>query len=195
MIESTVGGWTVTGGRATVELTTDLPPMRRETVTIYGNVAAASHGAKVRGEVLGRGDAALANQQLELRRPPLTWLPGAAGATSTLRLRVAGVEWQPVSTFFDLGPNDHAYTLTRVVADDPGPGTTAPPTRTIVTFGDGVRGARLPTGVENVVADYRAGLGVAGNVGAGRLTLLGADLDELGFNRNRLSLLRRNDLA
>ena len=41
-----------------------------------------------------------------------------------------------------------------------------------MTFGDGVQGARLPTGVENVAATYRSGIGAAGMVGRGPLTLL-----------------------
>jgi predicted phage baseplate assembly protein len=41
-----------------------------------------------------------------------------------------------------------------------------------VVFGDGERGARVPTGVENVTATYRSGIGFAGQVAARRLTLL-----------------------
>ena len=42
----------------------------------------------------------------------------------------------------------------------------------MVTFGDGVRGARLPSGVNNVRATYRQGLGREGNVDAEKLTQL-----------------------
>ena len=44
--------------------------------------------------------------------------------------------------------------------------------RDFVMFGDGMRGARLPSGVNNVRAAYRKGLGTDGNVGAGKLTQL-----------------------
>jgi predicted phage baseplate assembly protein len=44
--------------------------------------------------------------------------------------------------------------------------------REFIVFGDGVRGARLPSGVNNVRAAYRKGLGVAGNVASGALTQL-----------------------
>ena len=37
-------------------------------------------------------------------------------------------------------------------------------------FGDGVHGARLPTGAANVTAAYRVGLGAAGNVPAGQIS-------------------------
>jgi predicted phage baseplate assembly protein len=41
-----------------------------------------------------------------------------------------------------------------------------------VVFGDGERGARLPSGQENLSAAYRTGIGPGGNVRAGSLTLL-----------------------
>ena len=50
---------------------------------------------------------------------------------------------------FGAAPTDRAYTLD---VDEQG--------RTFVVFGDGVRGARLPSGVNNVRATYRKGLGM-----------------------------------
>ena len=41
-----------------------------------------------------------------------------------------------------------------------------------VIFGDGIRGARLPTGQDNVEAIYRRGAGLAGHLEAGQLSLL-----------------------
>jgi len=41
-----------------------------------------------------------------------------------------------------------------------------------VQFGDGVKGARLPTGQNNLRFSYRQGLGTAGNLRAGQLTML-----------------------
>jgi len=43
---------------------------------------------------------------------------------------------------------------------------------TVVKFGDGITGARLPTGIENVTAVYRRGLGAAANVDAAEITML-----------------------
>jgi hypothetical protein len=57
------------------------------------------------------------------------------------------------------GPRDRVY-VTGTTADG----------RTTVTFGDGVHGARLPTGSENVRARYRFGTGRAANVRANRIT-------------------------
>jgi predicted phage baseplate assembly protein len=41
-----------------------------------------------------------------------------------------------------------------------------------VIFGDGQNGSRLPSGVDNVTATYRTGLGLAGEVQAGSLSIL-----------------------
>src|SRR5262249_57573799 len=85
----------------------------------------------------------------------------AGGAGSTLGLRVNDLRWDEVPFFYGHGPTERIYT--RRLSDD---GTTA------VQFGDGVHGARLPTGQENVRAIYRKGVGTAGNVRAGQLTTL-----------------------
>jgi hypothetical protein len=44
--------------------------------------------------------------------------------------------------------------------------------KTTVIFGDGVQGARLPTGQANVTAKYRKGVGLGGLVKAGQLSQL-----------------------
>src|SRR5207237_4055190 len=41
-----------------------------------------------------------------------------------------------------------------------------------VRFGDGIRGARLPSGMQNVKATYRRGIGLVGLVRAGQLSTL-----------------------
>src|SRR5439155_12044979 len=74
---------------------------------------------------------------------------------------VNGEKWTEVDTLYGTAKRDLVY-VTRI-ADD---GTLT------IQFGDGVTGARLPTGRQNVVAGYRQGLGVAGRVGAARLTTL-----------------------
>ncbi len=124
-------------------------------LTIYGNIVDTTRGESVYGEVLGAGNARIANQRFKLKKKPLTYLHQAsAGADSTtqstLRIRVDGIEWQPVGNFFGCGPSDHVYIIRH---DDE--------QNTFIVFGDGIRGARLPPGVANVVADYRFGAGAA----------------------------------
>lgn len=137
---------------------------RRETLTIFGNVVKATHG-ETRQEVLGSGDASQALQTLPLRQSPLTYLAAAtpAGAASTLTLRVNQVEWHETDSLVGSQPNDRVFISQ---TDDSA--------RTTVTFGNGVQGARPPTGAENIAAVYRTGLGVPGNVRAGQISLLTA---------------------
>jgi predicted phage baseplate assembly protein len=147
----------------TLRLAADLAfTYRRPSVRVWGNVVGASHGEST-AEVLGSGDATRPGQSFTLHRSPLTYIasdtPG--GAESTLEVRVDGVRWHEQDDLFPLGPTDHAY-LTRT--DDRG--------ATTVVFGDGVHGARPPTGPENLAAAYRIGIGAAGNVRPGQIMQL-----------------------
>ncbi|MDG9700687.1 putative baseplate assembly protein [Streptomyces sp. DH37] len=142
-------------------LTADLAHRyRRETLVIHGNVVPATHG-ETRDEAIGSGDAGRAGQTFALWNAPLTWLPAdsAPGARPALEVRVDGLLWHPVDSLAGRGPLERVYVV----------GTDADG-RTTVTFGDGVHGARLPTGHENVRARYRFGTGGAANVAAGRIT-------------------------
>ncbi len=132
------------------------------TVVIFANVARATHG-ETRREVLGGGSAATPFQRFTLKQKPLTYVSAAtaSGAATTLEVRVDDVLWQETPSLYGHGPRDRVYITRR--ADD---GTVT------VQFGDGRTGARLPTGVENVRAVYRSGIGVEGLVKAGQLSLL-----------------------
>jgi predicted phage baseplate assembly protein len=134
----------------------------RSTVTFNANVALATHGESVQ-EALGGGDSTQPFQSFALRQPPLTHVSAdtPAGSRSTLEVRVNDLLWTEVPSFFDSRPDDHVY-ITRP-SEEGG---------TIVRFGDGRNGARVPSGQENVRARYRKGIGAAGLVRAGQLTLL-----------------------
>jgi len=132
-------------------------------LTLFGNLLDVTRGESVRFEVLGSGDRRQANQRFKLRKKPLTYLPGAATGKSTLTVRVDGVAWREVPGFFGCGPNDQVYTVRH---DDQ--------QNTFVTFGDGVRGARATSGLENVVADYRYGAGLNAPPAGGIRQLAGA---------------------
>ncbi len=135
---------------------------KRDTVTIFANVARASHG-ETREEILGSGDASKDFQEFYLRQSPLTYLaaPTPAGAESTLNIRVNGVLWHEKESLLQEGPRDHSF-VTKTDNED----------KTEAIFGDGVHAARLPSGVENVKAVYRTGIGKVGNVKANQITLL-----------------------
>ncbi len=134
----------------------------RQTVAINANVAPATHGETVT-ELLGNGNGAQSNQRFTLKRPPLTYTasPTPSGSASTLQLRVNNLLWGEAPSLYSLGPKDQQY-IVRI--DDNASAT--------VLFGDGLKGARLPSGVNNVVATYRSGIGLAGEVEAGSLTIL-----------------------
>jgi len=134
----------------------------RDSVVVYGNVVAASHGESV-SQILGAGNASAAFQRFELKQQPLTYRAAAneIGAAAELSVRVGDIEWTERPTMFGAAPTDRAYTID---TDEQG--------RTFVVFGDGIRGARLSTGVLNVRAAYRKGLGADGNVAAEKLTQL-----------------------
>ena len=151
------------GGRTVLTFQSGLQHgYRAETVTINANVARSTHG-ETTNEVLGSGDASRANQTFLLKKPPLTYVsaPTPSGARSTLALRVNGVLWQEAPSLFGLDSHGRGYVVRRDDAGQPA-----------VLFGDGVHGARLPTGQENVAAQYRSGIGLDGDVAAGSLTTL-----------------------
>lgn len=132
-------------------------------VEVWGNVATSTQGESVVGEVLGSGDGARAFQRFVLRRPPLTYVqaPTASGGESTLEVFVNEVRWREVSTLIGHGPRDRVFVT-----------STTDEGKTVVQFGDGVNGARPPTGQDNVRATYRAGIGLAGLARADQLSLL-----------------------
>jgi hypothetical protein len=143
------------------------PPITRPLDTwsafILGNIALSTHGEKVVNEVLGSGDASRTFQSFKLKKAPVTHVPDPKaphGAASTLEVRVDGIRWHEVRSLFGSGPDDRVY-VTRI--DEDGVMT--------VQFGDGETGARLTTGRNNVTANYRHGLGLAGRVRAHTLTI------------------------
>lgn len=145
----------------TVTLADSLPSgLARPTTTIAANVAPASQG-ETRNEIMGSGDSRLAFQSFALRQPPLTHLSAdsPSGLAGTLTIWVDSVRWSPVDSFEGCGPDDHVY----LVRSQDG--------QTIVQFGDGVTGSRLPTGTANLRARYRSGGDLSGVVRSGRLTL------------------------
>lgn len=135
----------------------------RNNAKIFANIVPATHGDTAENEVLGGGDGSQANQRFALKKPPLTYIPSSdpGGRDSTLKIRVDGVLWKEASQLYGLNECSKNYI---VQIDDDG--------KTSVIFGDGIMGTRLPTGVENIVATYRSGIGRPGMVEAGRLTLL-----------------------
>ena len=125
-------------------------------------MAAATHGETVQ-EVLGSGDGSKPFQKFTLKQPPLTYVGAdtTSGTLSTLRVFVNDIEWREVPALYGAEPKDRVF-VTRVGDDG----------KTTVQFGDGLTGARLPTGQENVRATYRRGVGLGGLLKADQLSIL-----------------------
>ncbi len=134
----------------------------RASVRLNLNVVRATHGETVE-EILGAGDAGRSDQKFTLRQRPLTYVSAdtPSGGSSTSEIRVNDLLWTEVPTLFQRGGDERVYTID---TDESGAAN--------VCFGDGVEGARLPSGQNNVRAVYRKGLGTDGNVEAAALTNL-----------------------
>lgn len=134
----------------------------RKTTNVNVNVVLATNGRSV-SDVLGNGSASTANQNFVLRQSPLTYVQQATptGRQSTLEVLVSGVKWQEVPSLYQQDPSSQVFSVLN-----------QSDAATDVLFGDGVEGATLPTGQNNLQANYRIGSGSAGNVGAGTLTTL-----------------------
>ena len=146
---------------------------------ISANVVAMTQGLTVSGEVLGSG---LAGQGTTLQHSPLTWLRDEADFEVRCELQVTingpgdralrfgggltpgtapGEIWTRVRSLALAGPAQRVYALT---TDDAA--------RSTLEFGDGVHGARPPSGRNNLTACYRTGAGAQGNVPADSLKFL-----------------------
>jgi hypothetical protein len=153
----------VDAGRSELEITPPLTQaLMRTSVVVHGNVALASQGESVT-QILGAGNAGQSFQKFELKQLPLTYRAAAneIGAAAELTVRIGGVAWKELPTLYGAANTDRVYALS---TDEQGRG--------FVGFGDGLSGARLPSGTNNVQAFYRKGIGIEGNVAAESLTQL-----------------------
>ena len=118
-----------------------------------------TRGKTVAAELLGTGDASIAGQTFTLKQSPLTYLASGADFLSTLQVAVDGILWTEASTFYDQPPDAAIFVVSQT-----------PDAKSEVRFGDGINGARLPSG-GRIVASYRYGAGAA-RPPAGRLTTI-----------------------
>jgi len=133
----------------------------RKTTSVNANVVMATNGQSV-AEILGNGSAATPNQRFTLKQAPLTYIQAATptGKESSLEVQVDGVKWTAVGTLYQQTSSAAVFTSTPETDN------------TNILFGDGVEGATLPTGQNNIRARYRVGSGAGGNIDAGTLTTL-----------------------
>jgi hypothetical protein len=129
------------------------------------DLLSVTRGKTVPTEILGSGDATVAGQEFVLKKSPLTYLLSDSSSSdanykSTLRVWVDRLEWKEASSFYEQLPDAQVF-VTREDEDN----------QTHVLFGDGINGARLPSGINNVTASYRYGSG-AESPEAGSLTVI-----------------------
>ena len=151
------------GGSTLIRFSPALPvAYNRASIRINANVAAATHGESV-AELLGNGNAAVPFLTASLKQGPQTHVTdtSAAGTAATLEVRVNDLRWDRLPNLLAAGPKDRVYTTTIDAAG-----------KTSIRFGDGITGARPPTGKQNLRARYRKGLGLGGRVSAGALNIL-----------------------
>jgi hypothetical protein len=134
----------------------------RTATTVNANVGPATQGMSV-SEILGSGSSSMSNQQFSLKQAPLTFVqaPTPTGRQSTLQVSVNSVAWIEVSSLYQQGPSSQVFAALN-----------QPDGHTDTLFGDGVEGAVLPTGQNNIQTAYRVGSGLSGNVAAGSITTL-----------------------
>ena len=134
----------------------------RSVTAVNANVAPANAGSSVT-ELLGNGSATTTNQTFKLKQSPLTYTQAATptGVASSLQVTANMAAWKEISSLYAQSPRAQVYETMNL------PGGSA-----LVQFGDGVEGATLPTGQNNIIANYRVGIGAAGNVAAGAITTL-----------------------
>jgi hypothetical protein len=135
-------------------------PALKAPLTVHYNLLAISRGKTVANEVLGDGDASVPAQEFVLKKSPLTYLAKGDGYVSTLSVWINGRQWQEAKSFYQQPAGAEIF----VTREDENQNTH-------VQFGDGINGARLPTGVNNVIATYRYGSGAKAPQ-AGEITVI-----------------------
>ncbi len=129
-------------------------PLESPKVTVYGNLVEANQGKAEKEAILGNGDSRQTFQTFKLPKSPLTYHIAADETppeVPELQIYVNDILWTRVLSFFNRGPKEEIYLVREDANGD-----------SWVQFGDGKTGKRLPSGLKNVVAKYRSGIGAYG---------------------------------
>jgi predicted phage baseplate assembly protein len=142
--------------------TTKLPldPALAAPITVYYDLLPVSAGKTVTKEIVGSGHSTQPGQSFTLAKSPVTYLAQGSAYASTIALTVNGLPWTEVPSFYNQSANAPVF-VSRQDANQ----------ITHLDFGDGVNGALLPTGSNNIVATYRYG-GGASSPPAGKLSII-----------------------
>ena len=144
--------------------------------TVLGNVTEVTQGSSVVESPLGSGDQSHANQTFALHQGPTTYVHDpqeTRGVSNTLQVFVGDERWTEVESLADSGPDDHDY-MVQIDEDQ----------KMSFMGGDGHYGAAFPTGSNNISVRYRTGLGAAGNVDTGSISVVAAPLPFIQSSSN-----------
>jgi hypothetical protein len=146
-------------------------PLENPNVTVYGNLIEATQGNTEKEAILGNGDSRQAFQTFKLPKSSLTYL-NSVGETPPevpeLQIYVNDRLWRRVPSFFNRGSQEEIY----IVQEDANG-------ESWVQFGDGKTGSRLPSGIKNVIAKYRTGIGAHGALQEETTVQAGGKLERL----------------
>ena len=107
--------WATTLGDPPDHLLIDFAPSLPEpsaSLTLRGNIAAASQGETQPDEPLGNADAAIPFAQFRLSRSPLTYIASQSDieGQAALEIRVNDEAWHEVPSLYARGPTERIYT-------------------------------------------------------------------------------------
>jgi hypothetical protein len=149
---------------------TDFPLDDSSKVKVYGNLIATNQGKTEPPIVLGNGDSRQAFQTFKLPKAPLTYFNAKSETppeVPELQIYVNDRLWKRFPSLFDRPPTTEIY----IVREDSNG-------ESWVQFGDGKTGARLPSGLNNIIATQRTGIGAYGALKPDT-TVQGGKLDRL----------------
>ncbi len=139
---------------------TPLNPTFAPPITVYYDLLPVSAGKTVKNEIVGSGDSTQTGQSFKLAKSPVTYLAAGSTYASTIALTVNGLPWTEVASFYGQPASAQVFVAHQDANQN-----------TYIDFGDGVNGALVPTGTNNIVATYRYG-GGASSPAAGKLTVV-----------------------
>ena len=129
-------------------------------LAVYANCVTASHAETAAGGwgVIGSGKRGEIKPGFALKQTPLAQLAATneRGYAPAIEVRVDGRRYEHVDSLYDVSPETPAYTIEALSGGG-----------SLVRFA-----GALPSGLNNVMAYYRVGGGMEGNLDAGRITTI-----------------------
>lgn len=130
------------------------------TLAVYANCVTASHAETAAGgwSIIGSGKRGEIKPGFALKQVPLAQLAATneRGYAPAIEVRVDGRRYEHVDSLYNVSPETPAYTIEALSGGG-----------SLVRFA-----GALPSGLNNVMAYYRVGGGMEGNLDAGRITTI-----------------------